>query len=306
MKETAEPFLPPGLKPGDTIGLAAPAGPVRDRTAYNEGVRFLEAAGYRVKAPPDIFRQEDYLAGSDRERARRFTEIWCAPEVQAVLAVRGGYGCLRLLPLLDLKLLAASPKLLIGFSDLTVLLNELGRRLGLITWHAPMLNTLTRCDTESRNSFLALLAGQPAREIRAAAIRILRPGRGQGRLIGGNLACLSHLLGTPHEPDWPGAVLFLEDTGEPLYRVDRMLTHLERAGCLKKLAGLLLGSFTNGKGEDEPWTDLVWNRVLEVAGDDYPVWGNFPAGHASRNLSLPLGAMTVMDSASGSLVFPGF
>ncbi|HSH12551.1 MAG TPA: LD-carboxypeptidase, partial [Desulfurivibrionaceae bacterium] len=141
MKETAEPFLPPGLKPGDTIGLVTPAGPVLDRAAYFEGVHLLEAAGYRIKEPPDLFQKDDYLAGSDRERARRFTETWCAPEVQAVLAVRGGYGCLRLLPLLDLKLLAAAPKLLIGFSDLTVLLNELSQRLELITWHAPMLNT---------------------------------------------------------------------------------------------------------------------------------------------------------------------
>jgi muramoyltetrapeptide carboxypeptidase len=292
------------LQPGDTIGLVAPAGPILDRTAFTAGVRILEEAGYRVKAPADLFRQEDYLAGSDHERARQFTEVWCDPEVQAILAVRGGYGCLRLLPRLDLARLGSCPKLLLGFSDLTILLNELGRELDLVTWHAPMLNTLASCDEESLASFLALLAGEPAAEIKPADLRILRSGQGRGRLIGGNLACLSHLVGTPHEPDWQDAILFLEDTGEPLYRVDRMLTHLERAGCLAKLTGLVLGTFTNGKGEEEPWAELVWNLVLEVAGEGYPVWGNFPIGHGSRNLSLPVGTITELDSDSGSLSFP--
>jgi muramoyltetrapeptide carboxypeptidase len=306
MKEIAEPLLPPGLELGDTIGLVAPAGPILDRTAFTEGVRILEAAGYRIKVPADLFRQEDYLAGTDRERARQFSDTWRDPEVKAVLAVRGGYGCMRLLPLLDPAQLAAQPKILAGFSDLTVLLNELSRNLELVTWHAPMLNTLARCDEESLASFLDLLAGRQPAEIRPAGLHILRPGLGRGRLIGGNLACLSHLVGTPHEPDWQDAILFLEDTGEPLYRVDRMLTHLERAGCLRKLAGLILGTFTNGKGEEEPWAELVWNRVLEVAGEDYPIWGNFPVGHGSRNLSLPVGAAAVLDSESGGLSFPGY
>ncbi len=304
MKETADPLIPAGLKPGDTIGLVAPAGPITDRTAFAEGVRILEEAGYRIKTPADLFRKVDYLAGSDRQRADQFSEIWCDPEVRAVLTVRGGYGCLRLLPLLDLAQLAILPKILVGFSDLTVLLNELGRDLNLVTWHGPMLNTLVRCDQESLASFLAMLAGKSPAEIHPAELRIIRPGHSQGRLIGGNLACLSHLVGTPHEPDWRGTILFLEDTGEPLYRVDRMLTHLERAGCLRQLAGLILGTFTNGKGEEEAWTELVWDRVREVAGQDYPIWGNFPVGHGCRNLSLPVGAAAKMDSNSGSLSFP--
>jgi len=304
MKETAEPQLPPALKPGDTIGLVAPAGPIINRTVFAEGVRIMEEAGYRIKVPADLFQQVDYLAGPDRERARQFSEIWGDPEVKAVLAVRGGYGCLRLLPLLDLAQLAAQPKILAGFSDLTVLLNELGRDLNLITWHAPMLNTLVRCDEESLASFLALLAGNQAATIRPSGLQVIRSGRGQGRLIGGNLACLSHLIGTPHEPDWRNSILFLEDTCEPLYRVDRMLTHLERAGCLRELSGLILGTFTNGKGEEEDWAELVWNRALEVAGENYPIWGNFPVGHGSRNLSLPVGATAAMDSDSDRLRFP--
>jgi len=304
MKETADPQVPPGLEPGDTIGLVAPAGPISDRTVFAEGVRILEEAGYRLKIPPDLFRQEEYLAGPDRERARQFSEIWEDPEVKAVLAVRGGYGCLRVLPLLDQEKLAAQPKILAGFSDLTVLLNELGRKLELVTWHAPMLNTLVRCDETSLASFLDLLAGRQAAAMHPAGLQVLRSGRGSGRLIGGNLACLSHLVGTPYEPGWKNAILFLEDTGEPLYRIDRMLTHLEQAGCLRQIAGLILGTFTNGTGEEEAWAELVWNRVLEVAEGDYPILGNFPVGHGSRNLSLPIGAKALLDTDSGSLSFP--
>ena len=306
MKETADLLNPSGLIPGETIALVAPAGPISDRTAFAEGVRILEEAGYRVKAPPDLFRQTDYLAGSDLERARQFTEAWIDPEVRALLAVRGGYGCLRLLPLLDLERLAASPKILVGFSDLTVLLNELCRRLDMVTWHGPMLNTLVRCDQESLDSFFSMLAGRTPAPIRPPGLRIVRHAPGRGRLLGGNLASLSHLVGTPHEPNWQQTILFLEDTGEPLYRIDRMLTHLERAGCLANLAGLLLGTFTNGKGEEEIWAEGVWNRALEVAGGNYPIWGNFPVGHGSRNFSLPLGAEAIMDSDSGTLSFTAF
>lgn len=305
MNATAKPIImPPGLKKGDTIGLVTPAGPITERTGFERGIKILAEHGYRVKAPDDLFSSTGYLAGTDRDRARQFTDVWLDPEIKMVLAVRGGYGCLRLLPLLDLERLAATPKILAGFSDLTVLLNEFAARTGLVTFHAPMLNTLGRCDDASLDSFLALLAGKIKSPIRPDGLHILRSGNGRGPLIGGNLACLGHLVGTPHEPSWEGAILFLEDTGEPLYRVDRMLTHLERAGCLRGLAGLILGTFTNAKGEEESWSEQAWERALEVAGDDYPVWGNFPVGHGGRNLSLPMGAMAVLDSDSGSLGFP--
>jgi len=293
--------IPPPLKTGDTIGLVTPAGPVRDREAFAFGRRLLEEQGYRVKVPEDVFREEGFLAGSDRERTRQFREMWQDPEVNAVLAVRGGYGCLRLLPLLDLTELVAAPKILAGFSDLTVMLNEFARLTGLVTYHAPMLNTLARSDTTSLESFWGMLAGDGGHEIFPTNLEIIRPGQGTGPLLGGNLTSLAHLIGTPHEPNWAGCLLFLEDTGEPPYRIDRLLTHLERAGCLQKLAGLILGTFTNGSGEEENWAPAVWGRVLELAGGDYPIWGNFPVGHGARNLALPVGATATMDSHSRSL-----
>lgn len=296
-------IIPPPLQIGDTIGLVAPAGPVRDPDLFEFGRQFLEAQGYRLKMPDDLFNRREFLAGSDEERARQFLGMWHDPEVKAVLAVRGGYGCLRLLPLLDLAELAATPKILAGFSDLTVLLHEFTKQTGLVTYHAPMLNTLARSDEPSRAAFLEVLSGTGSRKVSFDGLVSIRDGHGRGHLLGGNLTSLAHLIGTPHEPDWPGAILFLEDTGEPPYRIDRLLTHLERAGCLRELAGLILGTFTSGGGEEEEWTPSVWDRALELAGDDYPIWGNFPVGHGARNLSLPLGAPTEMDSSSGTLHF---
>lgn len=304
MNATAKPLIiPPPLKPGDTIGLVAPAGPVRDLVAFAFGKELLEERGFRVKVPDDLFNELDFLAGSDQERARQFMTIWDDPEVKAVLAVRGGYGCLRLLPRLDLDELAANPKILAGYSDLTVLLNEVTRLTGLVTYHAPVLNSLQRCDETSRDSFWRMLAGEGLEAIRPDRLQIIREGNGGGPLIGGNLTSLAHLLGTPHELNWRGSILFLEDTGEPPYRIDRLLTHLERAGGLRELGGLILGSFTNNSGEEEAWTDSVWARVLELAGEGYPIWADFPVGHGGRNLSLPLGGMAEMDSAAGTLRF---
>jgi len=299
MNATAKPLIiPPPLQKGDTIGLVAPAGPVRDREVFAFGCQFLEEQGYRLKVPDDLFNQQDYLAGHDQERAHQFQEMWQDPEVKMILAVRGGYGCQRILPLLDLAELAATPKILAGFSDLTVLLNALSQQNGLVTYHAPMLNTLARSDEASRASFLGMLAGSGSSEVKPAGLEILREGEGCGHLVGGNLTTLTHLIGTPQEINWRGALLFLEDTGEAPYRIDRLLTHLERAGCLRELAGLILGTFTDNKGAEEGWTPAVWKRAMELAGGEYPIWGNFPAGHGARNLSLPIGVTAKMDSAS--------
>lgn len=307
MNATAKPLIiPPPLKPGDTIGLVTPAGPVRDLVAFAFGKELLEERGFRVKVPNDLFNEQGFLAGSDQERASQFMSIWHDPEVKAVLAARGGYGCLRLLPLLDLEALAANPKILIGYSDLTVLLNEITRLTGLVTWHAPMLNSLQRCDATSLASFWRTLAGEGPRMVQPDQLQVLREGTGRGPLAGGNLTSLAHLLGTPHELNWRGTILFLEDTGEAPYRIDRLLTHLERAGCLRELGGLILGTFTDNSGEEEAWTSSVWTRVLELAGGDYPIWGNFPVGHGGRNISVPLGVMAEMDSTSGTLHFTGF
>ena len=295
---------------GDTIGLVMPAGPVQNEEHFVAGVRLLREMGFAVKFGQDVpDRKTGYLAGDDAERAREVHELWADPEVKALLAVRGGYGCLRTVELLDMELIRQHPKLFIGFSDVSVLLAALTKATGLVTFHGPVLTTLTRSDPETIQSFFEALTGRLPRLIRPGGIEILASGPlARGRLLGGNLTTLTHLLATPHELSWRNALVFLEDVGEPAYRLDRLLTHLKQAGRLDKLAGLLLGSFHAfhaDSGEDSCETadaEQVWNRALELLGNDHiPIWGNFPVGHGVRNLVLPLGVEAELDSGNGTL-----
>jgi len=302
MRETAERIIiPPRLKPGGTIGLVTPAGPIRYPDKLRSGISILEEAGFKVKQPIALT-EEEYLAGSDEERARQFIEVWDDPEVEAVMAVRGGYGALRLLHYLDPARLGENPKILAGFSDITILLNEIQRCTGLVTYHTPVVTTLPTSDEASRRSFFETLTGPP-RAITPPDLTILTGGRAEGRLIGGNLASLCHLLGTPHEPEWRDGILFLEDVGEPVYKIDRMLTQLKVSGRFAQLNGLILGTFTEGDEQEKDWAKQVWARASQLTEGGIPLWGNFPVGHTARNLSLPVGMQAVMDSKEGRLEF---
>jgi muramoyltetrapeptide carboxypeptidase len=296
-----QPLLPLRLERGDSIAIFAPAGPVLKEEEFTTGLNLLREAGLEVKFSREIMRRDGYLAGSDRERAEEFHYWWADPDIKALLAVRGGYGALRLLPLLDMNLIRRQPKILIGFSDISVLHAGIYKETGLVTFHGPMLTTLAKNDQPSRESFFESLAGRHPTKVKPAELEIIKAGRAKGRLLGGNLASLVHLVATPYELPWQGSILFLEDVCEAGYRIDRMLTHLQVAGRLEGLAGLILGSF-EGCGVPE----LIWNRVLELtAGASYPIWANFPAGHGRQNLTLPLGQEVEMDSQTGTLLFLG-
>ena len=295
-----EPILPAPLKKGDTIGIIAPAGPVRNEDDFSAGLKILTDMGLKTRYQSDVLRHNGYLAGTDRERLAELHDLWRDPEVQAILAVRGGYGCLRLLPELDFALIRRQPKMLIGFSDLTVLLTAIHRQTGLITFHGPMLTTLPRSDRDSREAFFNLLTGRSGPELKVKGLEILKGGQACGRLLPGNLTSLVHLLGTPWEPEWQDAILVLEDIGEAPYRIDRLLTHLWASGRLERIAGLILGDFDQC-GDVEP----IWQRTLELlANRPIPIWGNFPCGHGSRNQILPVGVEAQLDSSSARLVFP--
>jgi len=301
MPESANPLRPPRLHPGDTIGLAAPAGPYRDRADLEQGIAILKEMGFKVKYSPAIHERDHYLAGSDQSRAADLNQLWQDEEVKAILAVRGGYGSLRMLAGLDLAAIRRTPKALIGFSDITVLLTALAQETGLVTFHGPMVTTLASSDERSRQAFFETLTAAEPAAISPADLKILRPGRAAGRLWGGNLTTLAHLLATPYEVEWQNAILFLEDVNESAYRVDRLLTQLKEAGRLQKVAGLILGTFSNLPAAVCPDTQLIWRRALELTDDRIPVWGNFPVGHGARNWTLPLGVQVTMDSANGTL-----
>ena len=292
------PILPPRLRRGDTIGLVCPAGPVREVARLQAGIRLIVDQGFAVKLSGPVEPREGYLADTDEQRAAHLHRLWADEEVRAILAVRGGYGCLRLAGLLDWELLARTPKWLIGFSDVTLLLNTLFHRCGLVSVHGPVATSLAKSDARSQASLFTLLTGTVEERIRPRGVEVLRGGTGRGVLVGGNLTTLVHSLGTPWDHSWDGCLLLLEDTNEPLYRLDRMLTQLALAGRFERLAGRILGDFDLA-GTDSlaglRLREAVWARVLELVGPGFPVWAEFPSGHRTANLALPMGMEAVMD-----------
>ena len=299
------PIFPPALQKGDTIGLVAPAGPLIDKGKFSAGVHILEKKGFRLKYNRRLLNVRGYLAGSDRARAADFNMLWSDPEVKALVAARGGYGCLRMLELLDMKLIRKNPKILVGFSDLTVLLTAIHKKTGLVTYHGPVVTTLASIDRKSQKSFFNTLANSPLPRIEAAKLKILKDGKAKGILLGGNLTTLVHMIATPYEIPWNEAILFIEDIGESPYRLDRLLTHLNQAGRLQKIRGLILGTFSDeDRKENRAMKSAVHKRIMELLEDvDIPVWANFPVGHSRRNLTLPVGLEAEMNSRDASLRF---
>jgi len=296
--------LPPLLQPGDTIGIFCPAGPVRDMSRVESGIVILQELGFRVRLLEALKTQSDhgtYLSASDSVRIRQLHTLWDDKKVKALMAVRGGYGCLRLVGQLDFTLFRENPKFLIGFSDLTVLLAANSVEIGLIGLHGPVVSSLAQSDIASRERLFSLLTGEykPYAFNQTTPLQIIRPGTGRGRIVVGNLTTLIHLIGTPWEPAFDNAILIIEDTGESMYRIDRMLTHLSCSNRLSNLAGLILGTFDMG-GNDEPDARLqkqLSQRVAELTEPyDYPVWGKFPIGHQSLNQAIPYGMEASMES----------
>ena len=296
-------ILPSPVYKGDTIGLVAPAGSIINQDNLDRGINFLKDADYKLKFHRDFRNTEGYLAGSDQERADEFNSIWSDPEVKAVVAARGGYGSLRMLDMLDLEHIKKTPKILIGFSDLTVLLTAILKKTGLLTFHGPVVTTLANLDEHSRNSFLDTLSGNVPKCIKPDRLTVVQNGKADGILLGGNLTTLAHMLATPYEFPWQDVILFIEDIGESSYRLDRLLTHLAKAQKLDDLSGLILGTFTEEDRTESPeLAQGICDRVLELIGSkNIPIWADFPVGHGSRNLTLPLGTRVEMDPDTGTL-----
>lgn len=274
--------------------MVAPAGPF-ERAPFDAGVRWLRER-YEVTHGPGIYGRTGYFAGDDERRLAELREAIEDPEVDAILCARGGYGAARLLPRLDLSAVRQANKLIIGFSDATAL-HSLWARAGVRSIHAPMAAGLGKASDTVRKRWIDAVENQANRlgkafPPNAAGFRgnaeALVPGEMRGRLAGGNLAVLHSLLGTPWFPPLGGTVLFLEDVGERPYRVDRMLTSLSLAGWLDRVAGIVLGQFTEG----EPGPDGVsLDAVLEerLGGLGVPVLRGFPAGHVEHNEALVFG-----------------
>lgn len=299
---TSTPLIAP-LRAGATLGLVAPAGPAKPGQ-LEQVPALLAAHGYRAKifpgcAGPAVL---GYLAASDTQRLDDLHAAFADPEVDAVMCLRGGYGCARLLDRLDLELLRRHPKLLIGYSDITSL-HGLRDHLGQPGLHAPMATSdllHPESGEDARTLFSLLARGLHAGDViapqpRAAAAHPLsQGGTARGRLIGGNLAVFAALLGTPWAPRAEGAILFMEDIAEEPYRVDRLLAQLRLAGVLDAAAGFLIGSFSDAESPDAVLADYL-------APLGKPILAGWPAGHGRPNAALPLGLTVEMDVAGRCL-----
>jgi muramoyltetrapeptide carboxypeptidase len=287
---------PPAVKPGEVVAVAAPASHV-SRDAWEAGVLILRDWGFKVRGGPEVFEPRAYGVATDKLVARRFEEIWLDPEVKAVVGVRGGYGSLKLLPHLDLAALAAAPKKLVGFSDLTNLLWYLHHRLKLVTFHGPTVAHLPELTPAARENFYGWLTAPGPQPLTYAGLTVLHPGKAAAPLAGGNLTTLCHLVGTPYAPQLDGYLLFLEDYNEALYRLDRMLHHLLFARVLDGVKGVVLGGFTNC-GSQEGLLEVLTTALAPL---NVPVLAGLPLGHQPDNHTLPLGALAQLDADSASL-----
>ncbi|HEY4231681.1 MAG TPA: LD-carboxypeptidase, partial [Thermoanaerobaculia bacterium] len=293
---------PPRLRPGATIGVAAISGPV-DPNRLDAGVRALERRGYRVVLADNVLARRDFLAGADAERATGYRRLLADPSVDAIFFARGGYGASRILRHLDVAELRARPRIHLGGSDLTALFAYLGRHAGLVAMYGPMVAVSL---DEPGLDWEAVLRGEAPAGHAFGPDDVLAGGSGEGPLVGGCLSLVASLAGTPEAISGDGAVLFWEDVAEPAYRLDRMLTQLERSGTLDRLQAMLIGSISTGAngGGDSSQAISAWLRD-RFAGAPFPVVKGFPAGHIPGTRTLPLGARVRLDADRGVLEFDG-
>ncbi len=284
---------PRALKPGDQIAIVAPASPFA-RDEFDRGGGELRRLGFVPVFDDAVFaRESSYLAGSAELRARSFMKHWSDPAVSALLAARGGYGSVQLLPLLDRAQVIETPKLFIGYSDNTSILSWLTCQCGMTALHGPMLDRRLSAGATGydESSFLALMQGGRGLEMSPDGLQVLRGGEASGPLFGGNLTQLVASLGTPYAFDPPsGCVLFLEDVNERPYRIDRMLTQLQLSGVLSRAQGLVFGEM---RGCDEPGDEVTARDVIARITSHFPgpVILGFPSGHTLGPCwTLPLGA----------------
>ena len=289
---------PPKLKEGDLIAFVFPAffleNPASD--ILKQKALWLEERGFQVIYYPETFHLDGYFSGTDEDRAQALMSAWKNDAVKAIWCFRGGYGSQRLLNLLDYDWIRNHPKIFIGMSDITALHSAIGQKTGLVTYLAPVFNYFNESKSTfdasyAFSSLLESIMDQNGEEITlplASELQTLRPGKAEGELVGGNLTLIASLCGTPWQMDTKGKILVLEEVGERLYRVDRLLWQLKEAGMFDHLAGLILGDFT----DIQPHTKNTF--TLDEVFDHYfgncpfPVLKNFPTGHGDFQTTLPL------------------
>lgn len=294
------------LRPGDTVGLIAPASP-SDRSRIEKAVKGIMRMGYEVKTGESLYCERGYLAGGDELRARDINAMFGDEEVKAIFCLRGGYGTIRILDMLDYRLIEENPKIFMGFSDITAILNAIYKKTGLISFHGPMggdfakgLDSETELYMRKALEYSGGIGEIPGSE---SGINVISEGKGSGSLVGGNLSLVVALMGTEYEIDTRDCILLLEDMGEEPYSVDRMLHQLKLAGKFDAAAGIVLGDWKDCRPED-PDKSL---SLQEVFFDIFsrlgkPVLSGYKIGHSRTNYTVPIGAAAYLDSTSKTFI----
>ncbi|RZJ85445.1 MAG: LD-carboxypeptidase [Massilia sp.] len=306
-------LLAPRLRPGDTLGLVSPANATFEREPLKIAIESLQALGFKVKPGQHVAARRGPFAGTDAQRAADVNAMFADDSVAGILALTGGSGCNRIVDKLDYDLIRRKPKFFGGFSDLTSLVNAIHRQTGLVTFHSPVAGSewndfsVQSFKAVAMNAEAAMLRNPVVKPVddlvaREERITTIRAGQARGPLVGGNLTVLASLAGTPYFPECRGAILFLEDINEYIYRVDRCLSTLRLTGALGQLAGVVLGRFTKCE-PGEGYGSLTLDEVF----DDYflplnvPVFRGAAIGHIKRKLTVPVGAPAEMDADAGTV-----
>jgi muramoyltetrapeptide carboxypeptidase len=295
------------LNRGDTIGIISPSSPLEISEIEN-GIRFFNELGYDILEGEHIYEKYGYLAGSDFDRAQDLNNMFKNKDVDMILCIRGGYGANRILSYIDFDLIKKNPKIFIGFSDITSLLNTLYKKCGLITFQGPMLCSLF--DDLTLESFKqSLVLGSKPYTINNTENKSGEKlningigGEAKGRLMGGNLSLICSLMGTPYDIDFNDNIIFIEDVGEEPYKIDRMLTSLELSGKLKDASGFIIGQFTNcclpHYERSLTLEQIIKDKILSL---NKPAIVNFQSGHSYPKITLPIGADVKINGDTGDI-----
>jgi muramoyltetrapeptide carboxypeptidase len=282
------------------VALIAPSGPLRHQDELERSIANARALGWEPVAGEYVLEHDGYLAGTDAQRAADLNRFANDESIDAVWCIRGGYGAMRLLADLDYEAWARRPRALIGYSDITALHAAIGSRAGLVTFHGPTARS--ELTPFTREAFVHAVTTRDEIQVCGASMTTLCRGQARGRLVGGNLALVASLAGTPFAVEMTDAILVLEDVSESVYRTDRMLTQLRLTGALDRVAGIVFGQFTDIP-DDPTNAERPIERLLAETADQLgvPCVGNFPIGHVDDHVTLPLGAVAELDADRGEL-----
>ncbi len=296
-------IAPRAIAKGEAIGVVAPSYSPRSGPLMR-GVNALERAGYEVILDPDIAQLRRFQRLEDERRASNFMGMWLDPRIKAVIGGTGGYGAVRMLPYLEPEIFTNNPKIFVGYSDITALHLWLMRQAGLRVFHGPTVDDLIPIARDPTTSSLltALTTPRPSTPLGRDIARSVKPGRATGRLTGGNLSMVQQTIGTPYEIETRGAILFLEETHDPMSVADERLVHLRAAGLLRDVKGIVFGQLSLDRSEEDEFENFLLDLLADL---DVPILMDFPAGHEVPNLTLPLGTEVelVADQVTGWLTY---